>query len=80
MYGCRYCKMNMTKREEYCTLTKKPTNGAVMCDFEWEDCAEYKAAQEPIKLPKAHGNAAGQADSDKRVRCARRKAVQRLRV
>ena len=53
-YGCRYCKMNMTKREEYCTLTKKPTNGAVMCDFEWEDCAEYKAAQEPIKLPKAH--------------------------
>ena len=54
MYGCRYCKMNMTKREEYCTLTKKPTNGAVMCDFEWEDCAEYKAAQEPIREPKAH--------------------------
>ncbi len=54
MYGCRYCKMDMKRREEYCTLTKKPTNGAVMCDFEWEDCAEYKASQEPIREPKAH--------------------------
>lgn len=53
MYGCRYCKMDMKRREEYCTLTKKPTNGAGTCDFEWED-AEYKAAQEPIKPPKAH--------------------------
>ncbi len=45
--------MDMKKMEEYCTLTKKATNGAVMCDFEWENCAEYKAAQEPIREPKA---------------------------
>lgn len=46
-YGCRYCKMN-NKYEEYCALTGEPTNSAVMCDFEWEDCPEYKKALEPI--------------------------------
>ena len=50
-YGCNYCKMNK-KYEEYCVLTGELTNSAVMCDFEWEDCPEYKKAQEPIK-PKA---------------------------
>lgn len=54
MYGCRYCKMDMKKREEYCTLTKKPTGSDIKCDVGFEDCPEYKAAQEPIKPPKAH--------------------------
>lgn len=47
-YGCRYCKMNK-KYDEYCALTGELTKEAVMCDFEWEDCPEYKKAQEPIK-------------------------------
>lgn len=54
MYGCRYCKMDMKKREEYCALTKKPTNSDIKCDVGFENCAEYKAAQEPIKPPRAH--------------------------
>ncbi len=29
--------------------TKKPTNADIKCDFGYENCAEYKAAQEPIK-------------------------------
>lgn len=49
MYGCRYCKMN-EKNEEYCTLTKELTKGAVMCDFEYEDCPEYQKALQPIKV------------------------------
>lgn len=49
MYGCRYCKMDMSKREEYCALTKKPTDSYIKCDIGFENCAEYKAAQEPIK-------------------------------
>lgn len=45
MYGCKYCKMN-GKHEEYCALTGELTKGAVMCDFEWEDCPEYQKARE----------------------------------
>ena len=48
MYGCKYCKMDKNYAE-YCSLTKEPTKGAVMCDFEWEDCPEYKKALKPIK-------------------------------
>ena len=47
-YGCPYCKMNK-KHEENCVLTGELTNGAVMCDFEWENCPEYQKAQEPIE-------------------------------
>lgn len=56
MYGCKYCKMDMKKREEYCALTKKPTNSDIKCDVGFEDCPEYKAAQEPIK-PKSQTKA-----------------------
>lgn len=52
-YGCRYCKMDMKKMEEYCTLTKKATQDTVKCDFEWKDCPEYKAAQKPLTEPQA---------------------------
>ncbi len=52
-YGCRYCKMN-NEYNERCVLTGELTKGAVKCDFEWKDCPEYKAAQEPIREPKAH--------------------------
>lgn len=48
MYGCRYCKMDGS-HNEYCTITKEPTKGAVLCDFEWEDCPHYKEARKPIK-------------------------------
>lgn len=48
-YGCRYCKMDMMRQEEYCILTGELTKSAVMCDFGYEQCPEYKKAQEPIK-------------------------------
>lgn len=48
MDGCKYCKMN-ANYEEYCALTGELTKGAIMCDFEYEDCPEYKKALEPIK-------------------------------
>ena len=54
MYGCKYCKMNK-QNNEYCTLTGAPTNGAVMCDFEWEDCPDYQKALQPIKHAEQSG-------------------------
>lgn len=48
MYGCEYCKTNKDNNE-YCALTGELTNGAVMCDCEWEDCPDYQKAREPIK-------------------------------
>lgn len=49
MYGCPYCKTDMKKRQEYCILTGEATNGAVMCDFEYEYCDEYRKAREPLR-------------------------------
>lgn len=44
MYGCKFCKMDK-KHVERCVLTGKPTNGAVLCDFEFEEhCELYKNA------------------------------------
>lgn len=48
MYGCQYCIFDTEKKEEYCILTGEATNGAVMCDFEYEDCPEYRDARNPI--------------------------------
>lgn len=53
MYGCPYCETNK-KYEEYCKITGKSTNGAVVCDFGYEQCQEYKNARQPI-----HNNGAG---------------------
>lgn len=47
MYGCRYCRIGADYKE-YCALTGEPTNGAVMCDFEWERCSEYMNALIPV--------------------------------
>lgn len=44
MYGCEFCKMDK-KYNEYCELTGEPTNGAVMCDFEYEHCPLWKKAK-----------------------------------
>lgn len=40
-YGCPYCNYNFKTKREECDLTHEATNGAVMCDFEYEDCPEY---------------------------------------
>lgn len=43
MYGCKFCEMD-GEHVERCVLTGEPTNGAVLCDFEFEDrCDLYKA-------------------------------------
>ena len=44
MYGCEFCKMDKKTYTEYCSLTGEPTNGAVMCDFEYERCPLRKNA------------------------------------
>lgn len=49
MYGCRHCKMDTMRQVEYCALTGELTNGAVMCDLEYERCPEYQNALKPIK-------------------------------
>ena len=38
MYGCEFCVMDRKKYFEYCAISGEPTNGAVMCDFEYERC------------------------------------------
>lgn len=41
--GCPYSNWNWEKLCEVCTITDKPTNGAVCCDFGYdEECSEYK--------------------------------------
>lgn len=44
MSGCPYSEWNWKKDCEICTCTDAPTNGAVKCDFGYEeDCAIYQA-------------------------------------
>lgn len=38
MYGCEFCVMDKTTYTEYCAINGEDTNGAVMCDFEYERC------------------------------------------
>ncbi|MGN0807601.1 MAG: hypothetical protein ACI4MN_04040 [Candidatus Coproplasma sp.] len=45
MYGCEFCVMDKKKLIEYCAITGEPTNGAVMCDFEFERCEHRSSAQ-----------------------------------
>ena len=45
MYGCEFCIMDRKKYFEYCAITGEPTNGAVMCDFEYDRCPLRSAAQ-----------------------------------
>lgn len=53
MYGCRFCKMD-GNHEEHCVLTGEPTNGAVLCDFEFEEhCDLYKQAIKPIRAKRS---------------------------
>jgi hypothetical protein len=42
MYGCPFCDFNLKKEYEECSVTGEPTNGAVMCDFEFENCEIYQ--------------------------------------
>ena len=43
MKGCPYSEWNWEKDCEVCRLTGKPTEGAIMCDFGFdEECDEYK--------------------------------------
>ncbi|MDE6104728.1 MAG: hypothetical protein K2O41_07040 [Clostridia bacterium] len=40
--GCPYCKWSWEAECEICTLTDKPTNDAMECDFGYDkECAEY---------------------------------------
>ena len=45
MYGCEFCVMDRKKYFEYCAISGEPTNGAVMCDFEYERCPLRASAQ-----------------------------------
>ena len=45
MYGCEFCVMDKTTYTEYCAINGEDTNGAVMCDFEYERCPLRCAAQ-----------------------------------
>lgn len=45
MYGCEFCVMDRKKYFEYCAISGEPTNGAVMCDFEYDSCPLRCAAQ-----------------------------------
>lgn len=42
-YGCPFSNWNEKTMREECDLTHEPTNGAVMCDFEFDECPEYCA-------------------------------------
>lgn len=53
MYGCKFCKMDTMRQEEQCILTGALTKADPMCEFEYEDCPEYKKALEPIKPQRA---------------------------
>ena len=48
MKGCPYSEWNWEKDCEVCRLTGKPTEGAIMCDFGFdEECDEYKNKKIP---------------------------------
>ncbi|MGN0812947.1 MAG: hypothetical protein ACI4MQ_05540 [Candidatus Coproplasma sp.] len=55
MYGCEFCKMDTKTYTEYCSLTGEPTNGAVMCDFEFERCPLRKEANGQEKQDNVKG-------------------------
>ncbi|MGN0824548.1 MAG: hypothetical protein ACI4MB_05730 [Candidatus Coproplasma sp.] len=45
MYGCEFLVMDKTTYTEYCAINGEDTNGAVMCDFEYERCPLRAEAQ-----------------------------------
>lgn len=45
MYGCEFCVIDKTTYTEYCAINGEDTNGAVMCDFEYERCPLRASAQ-----------------------------------
>jgi hypothetical protein len=42
MYGCPNCIYNTLKNREECAVNGVPTLGAVMCDFEFDECIHRK--------------------------------------
>ena len=52
MTGCPCSKFSWKKDCEVCTCTDKPTNGAIECDFDYEECkfyAQHKAEEKEKK-------------------------------
>ena len=51
MSGCPFLKYDWNKNCETCKLTDKPTNGALLCDFDYDtDCAIYQKQATEQKL------------------------------
>jgi hypothetical protein len=46
MFGCPNCVYVANKDIEICKVTGEPTNGAVMCDFEFDDCEIYNRGKD----------------------------------
>ena len=43
MSGCPYLKFDWKQDCEACKLTEKPTNGALLCDFDYDtNCAIFQ--------------------------------------
>ena len=40
-YACPFCNWNEKTMREECDITHEPTNGAVMCHYEFENCQHY---------------------------------------
>lgn len=49
MSGCPYIKFDYKHECEVCRVTEMPTNGALTCDFDYEDCAAFKLQKRDAK-------------------------------